>query len=73
MKNNEFKNLDNDFKKLSKNEKMDISIIEDLMLDNIENYKTRLKVHIEELLSEQINEKDLIVKKNKNGKKKDLD
>ena len=73
MKNNEFKNLDNDFKKLSRNEKMDISIIEDLMLDNIENYKTRLKVHIEELLSEQINEKDLIVKKNKNGKKKDLD
>ena len=73
MKNNEFKNLDNDFKKLSKNEKMDISKIEDLMLDNIENYKTRLKAHIEELLSEQINEKYLIVKKNENGKKKDLD
>ncbi len=41
------------------------------MLDNIEEHKARLKTHIEELLLNEINEKELISKKNKNGKKKD--
>jgi hypothetical protein len=69
---NEFKNIDNKFKSLVKNEKLNIDSIEDLMLDNIENYKNRLKNHIEELLSNEVNEKELINKKNKNGKTKDL-
>ena len=71
-KNNEFKNLDNEFKDLVKSEKLDISMIENLMIDNIENYKTRLKAHIEELLAKEIDEKKLITKKNKNGEKKDF-
>ena len=48
MKNdNEFKNLDSEFKQLVKDEKLSIEAIEDIMVDNIENYKSRLKIHIE--------------------------
>lgn len=47
---------------------MNISSIEDLMIQNIDNYKQRLKCHIEELLSNENDEQELISKKNKNGK-----
>ncbi len=69
--NEEFKTLDGKFKDLVSKEKLNIATIEDLMLDNIEEHKARLKTHIEELLLSEINEKELISKKNKNGKKKD--
>ena len=42
------------------------------MINSINNYKNELINHVEELLSQHINEKDLVTKKNKNGKKKDL-
>ena len=60
---NNMKDFDNEFKKLVKHDKMPISSIEDLMLDNIENYKNELLAHIEELLLENIDETDLISKK----------
>ncbi len=68
----EFKKLDVEFKDLVSKERLNINSLEDLMLDNIEEHKAKLKVHIEELLLNEINEKKLISKKNKNGKKKDL-
>lgn len=71
--NKEFEKLDSDFKKLVKDEKLDINSIENLMLENLEKYKSKLKTHIEELLTKEINENEIISKKNKNGKKKDLD
>lgn len=67
----DFKDLDKDFKKLVKEEKLNIGSLEELMIENIENYKRELAIHIEDLLSSEVNEKDLISKKNKNGKKKD--
>lgn len=70
--NKEFKKLDSDFKKLVKEEKLDINSIEDLMLENIENYKSKLKTHIEELLTKEVDENEIMNKKNENGKKKEL-
>ena len=42
------------------------------MINNIEKYEKELRKQTEELLNTHINEKELISKKNKNGKKKDL-
>ena len=68
--NNEFNNLDKDFEKLVKDDKLNISTIEGLMLDNIENYKTRLKTHVEELLVNEVDEKELTTKKTRMGRKR---
>lgn len=68
----DFKELDKRFKKLVKEDKLDIGSLEDLMLKNLEDYKKAMKVHIEELLSKEVNEEELIAKKNKNGRTKDL-
>ena len=65
------KDLDEQFEKLVSEDKLDIDSIEKIMLTDIEEYKKELKLHIEELLSTKINEKELISKKNKNGKKKE--
>ncbi len=68
----EFKKLDVKFKGLVSTEKLNINTLEDLMLDDIEEHRIKLNNHIEELILEKIDEKTLIAKKNKNGKKKDL-
>ncbi len=65
--------FDNEFKKLTKQDKMPISSIEDLMLKNIEKYKNELLTHTEELLLKNVNEKDLITKKKISGMIKELD
>ncbi len=65
-------NFDNEFKKLTEQDKMPISSIEDLMLKNIENYKNELLTHTEELLLKNINEDDLITKKKISGMIKEL-
>ncbi len=67
------KDFDNEFKNLTKKDKMPISLIEDLMLKNIENYKNELLTHTEELLLKNINEDDLITKKKISGMIKELD
>ncbi len=73
MNNNKtFDELTKKFDNLVKEERLDINTIEDLMLNDIENYKKMQKKHIEHLLKNNINEKELIIKKNRNGKKKDL-
>ena len=67
-----FDELTKTFDNLVKEEKLDINAVEDLMLIDIENYKEKQRKHIEYLLKEHINEKELISKKNKNGRKEDL-
>jgi hypothetical protein len=65
------KDLDEIFDNLVSEDKLNIDSIEELMLTELEDYKKELRLHIEELLSNKLNEKKLITKKNKNGKKKD--
>lgn len=59
------------FKKLVKENKINISSIEDLMLTNVEEYKQELVKCTEDLLMECINEKELVSKKKSNGKTKE--
>lgn len=71
MKKN-YSKLDKSFINLIKTDKLDISDIEDLLIENIEEYKIQLHHHIEELLQCKVDEGKLIVKKNKNGKITDI-
>lgn len=71
MNNKMFDELTVKFDNLVKNDKLDINAVEELMLDDIENYKKRQKNQIEYLLQNHINEKELINKKNGSGKKED--
>ncbi len=63
--------LDKIFDNLVLENKLTIDSIEQLMLTELEDYKKELRLHIEELLANKIDERQLIIKKNKNGKKKD--
>lgn len=67
-----FDNLTKKFDNLINEEKLNINSIEDLMLNDIEDYKKMQREHIEKLIKNHINEKEIISKKNGNGKKKDL-
>ena len=60
--------LDNNFDKLILTDKLNINSIEDIAMKNIEDYKQIINTHIEDLIFNKINEKELIVKKNENGK-----
>ena len=71
MNNKMFDELTEKFDNLVKNDKLDVNAVEELMLDDIENYKKRQKNQIEYLLQNHINEKELINKKNESGKKED--
>lgn len=71
MKNN-ISELDKKIINLTKRDSIDISDIEDLLINNIEEYKVELHHHVEKLLSEQVNENKIIVKKNENGKITDI-
>ena len=50
---------------------LNISKIENLLTSNIDEYKNNINKYTENLISSHIDEKQLIIKKNKNGKKKD--
>ena len=69
MKNN---NVENKFTTFVNEGKLNISTIEDIMLEDLENYKEELITHIEELLLSKIDEKDLISKKKITGMIKEL-
>lgn len=58
------------FKKLVKENKINISSIEDLMLTNVEEYKQELVKCTEDLLMECINEKEIVSKKNRMEKQR---
>ena len=64
-------NLDTSFNRLISNDSLDINSIEELAMNSIDDCKSIINNHIEELISKNINEQELIIKKNKNGKKKD--
>ena len=65
-------NLENKFTTYVNEGKLNISTIEDIMLEDLENYKEELINHIEELLLNKIDEKDLISKKKITGIIKEL-
>ena len=69
MKNN---NVESKFITYVNEGKLNISTIEDIMLEDLENYKEKLISHIEELLLKTIDEKDLISKKKITGMIKEL-
>ena len=63
-------NLDTNFNRLISNDGLDINSIEELAMNSIDDCKSIINTHIEELISKSINEHELITKKNKSGKKK---
>lgn len=63
--------LDANFNQLISNDSLDINSIEELAMNSIDDCKSIINNHIEELISKNINEHELITKKNKSGKKKD--
>ncbi len=63
--------LDEKFDKLLKSDNISINSIEDLMINEIEDYKKELKFHIEELLVNKIKEKEIVNKKNRKYKNKE--
>ena len=65
-------NVENKFTTFVNEGKLNISTIEDIMLEDLENYKEELITHIEELLLNKIDEKDLISKKKITGMIKEL-
>ena len=65
-------NVENKFTTYVNEGKLNISTIEDIMLEDLENYKEELINHIEELLLKKIDEKDLISKKKITGMIKEL-
>ena len=65
-------NLENKFTTYVNEGKLNISTIEDIMLEDLENYKEELIKHTEELLLNKIDEKDLISKKKITGMIKEL-
>ena len=70
-KEDNFKKIDEKFNELINNNQLTISSIEQLMIEDIKEYEDFLRNHIEALLRNNINEKELISKKNENGLKKD--
>ena len=65
-------NIENKFTIYVNEGKLNISTIEDIMLEDLENYKEELIRHTEELLLKTIDEKDLISKKKITGMIKEL-
>lgn len=59
--------LDGDFKNSITNNTLNINVIEGLAENSIEECKKIINNHIEKIIISEIDEKDLIVKKNKNG------
>ena len=69
---NEIKDYNEKFTELVNDNKLNISTIEDLLLDNYKLHQKNMNQYTEELLSQKIEEKKLISKKNKNGKRMDI-
>ena len=65
-------NVENKFTTYVNEGKLNINTIEDIMLEDLKNYKEELISHIEELLLNKIDEKDLISKKKITGMIKEL-
>ena len=71
LEETQLEKYDKEFDKLVTKNEMNINNLENLMLETVDNFKSTLIKHTEELLTQKINEKELISKKNKNGNKED--
>ena len=71
LKETHLEKYDQEFDDLVTKNEMNINNLENLMLETVDNFKSTLIKHTEELLTQKINEKELISKKNKNGNKED--
>lgn len=63
--------LDKKFYNLVVEDKIDIDSIENLMMYEIEDYKKELKLHIEGLIANRLEEKEIVNKKKKKCPKKE--
>ncbi len=72
IKEEKLEKFEREFDELVHQDNMNINTLENLMLDNIDEYKKELIKHTEELLGCHIDEKRLISKKNKNGERMDI-
>ena len=70
--NEKIDELDNGFDNLRNNNELDINSIEDLALKTVDDVNNIINNHIEVLVSEKLDEKELITKKNKIGKNRDI-
>lgn len=70
--NNRIDNMDRNFQNLINSNALTINAIENLAVNSIEEVTSIINSHIEDLLSSKVNEKELIIKKNSNGKKEDI-
>ncbi len=73
LEEKQLKQYEQEFDNLIEKDEMNISNIENLMINRVDSFKHELLKHTEELITQKINEKNLISKKNMNGKKKDID
>ena len=62
--------LDANFNQLISNDSLDINSIEELAMNSIDDCKSIINNHIEELISKNINEHELITKKTRVGRKR---
>ncbi len=69
--NSNITEMEKKFDRLVNEKSLSIDDIEDLSLTSSKKCEQLINSHLEELLKKNINEKELINKKNKNGKKKD--
>ena len=63
-------NLDTNFNRLISNDGLDINSIDELAMNSIDDCKSIINTHIEELISKSINEHELITKKTRVGRKR---
>ena len=63
LEENQLKQYEQEFDNLIEKDEMNISNIENLMTNRVDNFKHELLKHTEELIIQKINEKKLISKK----------
>ena len=70
--NNSVTDMEKNFFKLINAKSLSINDIEDLSLNSTKKCNQIINNYLEELVKNNINEKELLIKKNVNGKKKDI-
>ena len=70
--NNSVTEMEKKFFKLINAKSLSINDIEDLSLNSTKKCNQIINNYLEELVKNNINEKELLIKKNVNGKKKDI-
>ena len=71
--NDSITEMEEKFTQLVNEKSLSINDIEDLSLNSTKKCEQLINNHLGKLVKKNVNEKELINKKNKNGKKKDTD